>query len=389
MTNKVLELCYNQHEYKEEDIQEGIRQQDAPQPEGWRAQKCASTNLIYYVDDIELVTTWTTPLWPLPIGWTEKKDSEGLSFYIYKSDNTINTTNDNDECKQQYDNAIEEEYKQQIDTYNQTNSKGSTFVTYEDPRGKLASVLLSYHNIPLPNYIDVRVDSQGYIFFIDQKNEISTWTDPRNPLPKNWSQKRILTSQPQYLPLCTIFTNIPVSLNKLLLKSDITSNNISINNRIRPHTQISIYYCQYNTSICTSQDIRRPLPYGWCQKLEQRGLYYVNIQQKIIQWVSPLDSLPPNFTLHIVKSTHEKVFHNQLLGLTMSCDPRLLHELGPILRVCSIVLKKRLISCVSSSRAIHVGYQFPPSERNSMSTSSKNPEFLLHGSHNGYVCSST
>ena len=254
---------------KDDPRQLQLHKLDGPLPRGWRVLRDASTNLVYFVNDETKSTSWTDPRWPLPESWIEKKDPKGMSFFINKQVQPPTPS-------------------------------------YDDPRGPMARQLLSHTAFPIPSWIEVRVDANGYLFYADSAHQLTSWTDPRNPVAASWQHKRIKVAAP--LALGADSTSSSAAASPPEEGAGAGAGGAAQGNGARPHTYLSFFQSRNDADAKSFSDPRVALPPGWLLKPDNRGVQFSNAFLKTTSFVDPRDPLPVGWSLTVEGSGLVKVF---------------------------------------------------------------------------------
>lgn len=78
------------------------------------------------------------------------------------------------------------------------------FRTYDDPRGKQVAEHLARTRLPLPQHWEPRKDQNNSLYFYNEATDRWQWTDPRDPLPSGWQEKRTVDgSRAVYVSMLT------------------------------------------------------------------------------------------------------------------------------------------------------------------------------------------
>merc|ERR1719319_812862 len=137
----------------------------------------------YYVDHNTRATSWERPQ-PLPVGWEQRRDQRGRVYYV--DHNTRQTAWQRPNTDRLANFASWQGERDQV-----MQMKTQRFlypeqgpVAEDDPNG------------PLPDGWEKRVGANNRVYFINHKNRITQWDDPRTqgqateePLPKGWEMR--------------------------------------------------------------------------------------------------------------------------------------------------------------------------------------------------------
>ncbi|XP_022240934.1 NEDD4-like E3 ubiquitin-protein ligase WWP1 isoform X2 [Limulus polyphemus] len=175
----------NQNRTSSSRLQNPFRQgvsssEEDPLPQGWEVRHTPQGRK-YYVDHNTRSTTWERPQ-PLPSGWEIRRDNRGRVYYVDHNTRTTTWQRPTAETVRNY-----EQWQSSQAQVMQQCQQRYLFPTPaqaedQDPLGTL------------PEGWEKQLDRNGRVYFVNHKNKITQWEDPRTqgleePLPPGWEVK--------------------------------------------------------------------------------------------------------------------------------------------------------------------------------------------------------
>jgi serine/threonine protein kinase len=326
--------------------QSAIVLDDIPLPPQWIieiTEDGPQQGLIYFSNQLKEISQWTDPRFPLPTGWKENKNNQGISFFVQEASANSNNspeTSSNANISSGSHTARLAPIKDIKTAYNSQNAtkpklpkprqpntartsnrtkpavvpaKGPENSTV-DPRGPAIAKLLAPSQLRLPAQYHPAVDANGFIYFNNDLTQSSQWNDPRAPLPAAWRQQRNLENK-------TLWLNVVENQESFV-------------------------------------DPRVDLPPNYRICSELRGVYYQNDADNTATWADPRDSLPQGWAIN-VDQQGKVIYINKAAGIEQFNDPRLL----PRTKLTAVTEKSENNSGTNSPRTQNLT-KIPSSPRN-------------------------